>query len=106
MTDHERLLDALQTYCRGRARAETARWLQCLTRISPRRQQTIIRDLRRQGHMIGAATDKPMGYYLAATVAERQRVYAELTARARDIEETLRCMARANPDALQLELVG
>jgi len=62
-----------------------------------------VRELRRAGHLIGAAPGG--GYYLIRTEAEARQTRAQLVARLRGIRETIDALDAAYPQLAQPQLL-
>jgi len=62
-----------------------------------------VRELRRAGHLIGAAPAG--GYYLIRTEAEARQTRAQLVARLRGIRETIDALDAAHPQLAQPRLI-
>jgi biotin operon repressor len=64
------VLDYLRLFCFGRVKAVKADVLAERYQTSRREINSVIRDLRKEGHLIGSSKDKPHGYYIPANEGE------------------------------------
>jgi biotin operon repressor len=64
------VLDYLKLCCNGRIKAVKADVLADRYQTSRREINSVIRDLRKEGHLIGSSKDKPHGYYIPVNEQE------------------------------------
>jgi biotin operon repressor len=64
------VLEYLKLCCHGRVKAVKADVLAERYQTSRREINSVIRDLRKEGNLIGSSKDKPHGYYIPANAKE------------------------------------
>ena len=108
MADRTRADLLLGCIPKGRDHARKVRIISSLTGIPEREVQSIVEELRAEGHPIASAVHSPFGYYIPATRAEAEECLAQLESRLSAQGRTYRHLARAfaayhRPEQTRLE---
>lgn len=64
------VFDYLNSFCLGRARSAKADDLARIFNSSRREINNVIRELRKEGRIVGSSKEKPFGYYIPITPEE------------------------------------
>lgn len=106
MTDafiQSQVIEHLKLFCHGRIKAIKADELAHKFMTSRREINSIIRDLRKEGQLIGSSKDKPHGYYIPATPEEVREYLETFKSELFDMLHTFNRQRRAQRDYIENE---
>jgi biotin operon repressor len=92
--------DYLQTFCLGRQRAVKADVLALNFCTSRREVNSLIRDLRKNGHLIGSAKEQPYGYYIPISQEEVKDCLDTFRSEVMDMLHTYNQLRRAQRELI------